>query len=194
MIKLSILIPTLPSRLGTFLPRLLSILEPQVGTKPVEILCFYDNKKRTVGAKRNALLSLAQGEYISFVDDDDRVADTYIEDILGEIYKIPLPDCVVFDCIHTLQGRDPFLCKYGKEFPYSHNEGLWTGLPAHTMCWKRTAITVPFPEADHGEDMYWVKRNVPNIVLQSRIDKVLYYYDFNPDTSETQSPECIRAS
>jgi hypothetical protein len=34
--------------------------------------------------------------------------------------------------------------------------------------------------------MNWVKQAWPNIKVQARIPKVLYYYDANKETSETQ--------
>ena len=81
--KLSILILTLPSRRKTFLDDLLNNLEAQASSYPeVEILVFYDNKKRTVGQKRDGVLSLAKGDYMTFIDDDDSVAEDYIKSII----------------------------------------------------------------------------------------------------------------
>ena len=45
-------------------------LSKQAEGKPVEVLWLGDNYQRTVGAKRNALIDLAQGEYFAFVDDE----------------------------------------------------------------------------------------------------------------------------
>jgi hypothetical protein len=58
--KLSILIPSVPSRRKFFLDRLLDDLEKQIGDRnDVEILVLYDNKKRSLGQKRSDLLNLA---------------------------------------------------------------------------------------------------------------------------------------
>ena len=82
--KLSILICTVPSRVGNFLPAAVTELQRQIdssGQGQVELIYLGDNKQRTVGRKRNDLLQLAQGEYVAFVDDDDRVAPNYISRI-----------------------------------------------------------------------------------------------------------------
>ncbi len=85
----SILICGIPERYHSVQPLLYSLLEAQaISRRPdVELLYFMDNKRRTVGAKRNALLSMAIGEYISFIDDDDEVAPNYVDKIIGTIIK-----------------------------------------------------------------------------------------------------------
>ena len=69
----SILISAIPERFHTVQPLLFSLLETRsVARMPDIELCYLlDNKRRTVGAKRNALLDAARGEYVSFIDDDD---------------------------------------------------------------------------------------------------------------------------
>ena len=44
---------------------------------------FFDNKKRTIGKKRDEMLKLAQGKYVTFVDDDDRISDDYVDEIMN---------------------------------------------------------------------------------------------------------------
>ena len=51
----------------------------------VELLVLIDNKKRTLGAKRNEMIGLAKGEYVVFIDDDDLVSEDYVESILEAI-------------------------------------------------------------------------------------------------------------
>ena len=43
---------------------------------------MFDNKKRSVGEKRQDLLNLAKGQYLVFIDDDDRISDDYISSII----------------------------------------------------------------------------------------------------------------
>jgi len=53
MIQLSILVPTVPSRLTTYYPRIMSDLLKQTENYPeIEIIGLFDNKKRTIGQKR----------------------------------------------------------------------------------------------------------------------------------------------
>lgn len=188
--KLSILILTLPSRRKTFLDDLLNNLEAQASSYPeVEILVFYDNKKRTVGQKRDGVLSLAKGDYMAFIDDDDSVAEDYIKSIIDCLNQNPETDCVVFDTICTIDGGGERHCKYGTEYEYCDRnaDGYWTGKPAHTMVYKRELVqNLSFGDAQVGEDFHWVSQAWPLITHQSRIDKVLYYYKYNSNTTETR--------
>jgi hypothetical protein len=91
---LSILIATIPGRESMF-ARLMSHLWRQSVGLPVEII--YDGSAKdvmSIGAKRQRLIESAQGRYVVFIDDDDWVPDTYVEDILEA--TITLPDCIGF--------------------------------------------------------------------------------------------------
>ena len=77
--KLSILMCAIPERERHQQMEMLS------SHPDVEVISICDNKKRTVGRKRQDLLNLAQGDYITYLDDDDYVADDYIERVLDLI-------------------------------------------------------------------------------------------------------------
>ena len=72
-IKLSILIPSIPSRFRRF-QKLFEKINAQA-TNEVEILGLFDNKKRSIGHKRDALVQMSKGEYVCFCDDDDDVSE-----------------------------------------------------------------------------------------------------------------------
>jgi glycosyltransferase involved in cell wall biosynthesis len=189
-IKLSILVPTVPSRIELFYPKLIKNLVNQIKNyKDIELISFFDNKKRTIGKKRSEMLNLAQGEYVVFIDDDDRIADDYISSIMEALYTNPNTDCVVFDTICCVNGGNKKLCKYGIEFEYGDilNGTEWRGKPSHTMVYKSSiAKKHIFKDLQNGEDYDWVKRAHLDISIQTRINKVLYYYDAEYNTtSET---------
>lgn len=187
--KLSILVPTVPNRLETFYPRIMKVLLEQTkNTGSVEILGFFDNKKRTVGEKRQNLLDLAKGEYLVFIDDDDRISEDYVDSILQAIKENPNCDCIVFDCICKIENGPETYCKYGIEYEYKTVGQNWYGKPAHTMVYKSSiAKKHRYINSNYGEDMDWVKKAWKDIKNQVRIEKVLYYYDCkNKTTSETR--------
>ena len=191
-IKLSILVPTVPNRIDNYYLRLMSDLIRQTAPYPdIELIALFDNKKRSIGKKRDEMLGLAQGEYLVFIDDDDRVSPDYVKDIMTTLYENPDTDCVVFDCICKVNSGPDKLCKYGIEFEYGDILGgkEWRGKPAHTMVYKSSiAKRHPFTDIGRGEDFDWVKRACQDIRIQTRIDKVLYYYDAEYlTTSETTS-------
>ena len=73
--KLSILIPSIPSRIQDRMIPLYHKLQEQIrkldNPKDVELLCVIDNKRRSIGYKRESLVYIARGNYLAFVDDDD---------------------------------------------------------------------------------------------------------------------------
>lgn len=189
-ILLSILIPTVPSRINTFYPKIMNELIKQIKPyKNIELIALFDNKKRTIGQKRNDMLKLVQGEYLVFIDDDDRIDQDYIFEIMNALSNNKDTDCVVFDCICCVNSGHEKLCKYGVEFEYGDifDGKEWRGKPSHTMVYKSSiAKKHSYSYINNGEDVDWVKRACLDIKVQTRIDKILYYYDAEYNsTSET---------
>jgi ubiquinone/menaquinone biosynthesis C-methylase UbiE len=180
---LSILICSLVERNDIFLTRLIRSVQKQIEEKPVELIVFSDNAKRPVGTKRNDLLKLARGKYVSFIDDDDRISETYVDDILEEIINWS-PDVIVFDAQISFNGTNPKLVKYGREYDYCEKPEAYYRHPNHLMVHKRENITEYFKDIKTGEDDEWALRMLPRIVTQSRINKILYYYDYSTSTKK----------
>lgn len=182
MIKLSILVPTVPSRIELFYVKIMKELLKQIEPykNEIELISLFDNKKRSIGKKRQEMINLAQGEYIVFIDDDDRISDDYVSQIMTKLSENPDTDCIVFDSICRVNGGINKLCKYGIEFEYGDiNDGLeWRGKPAHTMVYAASIVkNHQYTDMGSGEDYNWVKRAYLDIKNQTRINKVLYYYD-----------------
>jgi hypothetical protein len=185
-------VATVPRRLRTFYPDLIDKLLNQA-TDEVEVIGLLDNKRRSVGEKRSELLRMAQAPYLTFIDDDDDIAPDYISSILPVLDQNP--DVVVFDCITTVNNRERTYSQYSKQYDYvqwpdpsGEYTYQWRGLPAHTMVWKsEIAKKHVYDDKNYGEDVSWVKRAVKDIVTEVRIDKILYYYNFNDATTETRS-------
>ena len=93
MIKLSILIPTLPQRFEMYEDLRDNLME-QMGQYAEQIeLLTDDSLTDTIGTKRNRLLKEANGEYVCFIDDDDRVASSYVWNIMEALHAHPNVDC-----------------------------------------------------------------------------------------------------
>lgn len=187
-IRLSILIPGITERRETTAKRLLRDLETQVEAKPVEVIYLCDNKKMTCGRKRDILLQIAQGEYLSYIDDDDTVAPTYVSRLLAAIDESGQADVICFrqECTHVETGYVE-MCEYSLKFAYSKGQGWWKGKPAHTMCWKtETALKGSWPDAQFGEDMAWVEQVCAAARTEHRIDDILYFYRFDHRLTATR--------
>jgi len=183
-IDLSILICSLLERRNEFLDHLLNSLERQVnGRKNVEIIVLSDNARKRIGGKRNQAIDIAGGEYVCFIDDDDRVSDDYVDLILKEIQEWR-PDVVVFDAIITTNGEAPKLVKYGREFEHCEKEDAYYRLPNHLMVHRKSNIKEYFMDVRTGEDDEWASRMLDRIVTQQRIEKPLYFYDYRTTTKK----------
>lgn len=192
--KLSILVPSVHTRYmnGTNM-RIQSQLFgewrelPEDQRAEIEILILTDTKSRTIGAKRNDMLDMAQGEYVAFVDDDDRVTPDYLQTLLRATDS--RVDVITFQVEVSLNG-DPTAkpCYYSLDYLSDYNGAdAYYRLPNHLMCVKRDlARKARFPETQRGEDAEYAKRLRPLLRTEHPIHRVLYYYDFNSQTTETQ--------
>lgn len=184
---LSILICSVTNRLES-LGRLIGCIEDQIKDRnDVEILVSIDNKKRTVGEKRNDLLAQSQGKYTAFVDDDDIIEKDYVEQIISKI-KEEKTDVICFDAVRYVDGEKDKQVKYGKQYRKDHEDNAYYyRIPNHLMVFRRdVAITTPYELISFGEDAKWAKDVFRKIETQSTIDKVLYHYYFSPSKTETQ--------
>jgi glycosyltransferase involved in cell wall biosynthesis len=177
-IKLSVLIPSVPERMVQ-LQGMMDKLNKQALNKPVEILVLLENKKRTTGSKRNMLIEQAQGDYVAFVDDDDRVASDYIDSLITAIDEFSGADCIVFDVEVNFNGQFTKVCKYGKEYEYGQDENFYYRRPNHIMCYaRRIASKHKFRDVSYMEDDEWGPRVSNDIVNQARLPAILYFYDY----------------
>ncbi len=192
MVALSILVCSVDTRYKTFLPVIQEQLYSQLyalseaDQDRVEIIILTDNKRMMLGHKRNVMVDIAQGEYIAFVDDDDRVADDYIAELLKATETGA--DSIVFTAEVSLNGEPPLPCYYSKDVKrdYNHKEGYYR-IPNHICCIKRSvSLKSSFPHLLYGEDAGYGKLLLPHLKTEHKIDKVLYYYDYNAETTETQ--------
>ena len=187
--ELSVLIPTIPSRSDNYL-ELMSNLLPQIkNNDQVEILSLSDNHQLSIGEKRNKLLEMARGRYISFVDDDDIISGAYLSEILAAINMHDGVDTINFDIQIELKDTT-ITCKYDlsyKDFAMT-DASCFAGTAWHLHAW-RSAIAkqVKFKDISYQEDMDWVSRVCPLANTQYKIDKVLYSYHYNPFLSESRN-------
>lgn len=180
--KLSILLGSVPTRLKSF--NVIEDLTAQAEGNPVEILYLGDNFTRSVGKKRNDLISLAQGEYVCFVDDDDRVDLEYVNTILAAINNMG-SDCINFHASVTINNGPAKICYYSKKYLNKNTEDSYYRQPNHLMVWKKSIIT-KFPEINIGEDNEFGRIMASKEYTEHNIDKVLYHYDFSSQTTEAQ--------
>ena len=184
--KLSILTPSIPERFQQ-VNRLRKKIEKQIGNLDVEHLILIDNKKRTIGEKRQALVNSANGVFVSFVDDDDDVSDDYVKSIyaaaLGE------PDVITFRQNAKYNDQESEIIFKTENLDTGFNPGGETLRgPWHVCAWRKAAIEgCQFLFCNYGEDLAWSLQARRRVQTTIHIDRVLHYYRHSSKT--TAAPE-----
>ena len=191
--KLSILICAVFERdFSRLVANLMNQIDRQINDQGVEILVLSDNRKRSTGRKRQALLNAAQGDYVTFIDDDDDVSSDYLAEVLMATKSNA--DVIVFNSEAQLLGygfgENPYIVRCGIE--YENQESRMEGdrrvditrKPWHWCIWKTAlAQTASFADTCVDDDWQWLRQLMPKIKTQHRIDRVLHFYQFNCKTS-----------
>ena len=197
-ILLSILTASIPERADK-LEMLTQKITAQIGDLPVEHLVFLDNRKRTIGAKRDALLRIARGTFIAYVDDDDTVSPDYVASLVDAIKIAIAPTAssndqvavitfAQFARVNEAAAKIVFGLRQENQPFIPDTEVLRAAW--HVCAWRRSvAICSHFPESNYGED--WAFAGPLNRIARASIhlDKVLHYYRFNSATTAAPYPD-----
>ncbi|MFO7257958.1 MAG: glycosyltransferase family A protein [Bacteroidota bacterium] len=181
--KLSILIPTLPTR-RHFYERLHGLLTEQINAHPqgnqIEIVTNDTGKEICIGTKRNLLMAAANGEYMAFFDDDDRPGPNYIARLMEGIAQGV--DCCSLHGIITTDGRNPKHFYHSIQYDRMFEQDKVYYRPVmHINCIKtELARQCVFPEWKYSEDSNFAFQLQHKGLLKKEhvIDEVIYYYDF----------------
>lgn len=185
MMLLSLLIPTLSSRTEQCLSLVDSLLDQieqgnYVGL--VEVVTLYDSGEKTIGKKRNELIQMATGKYVCFIDDDDSVANNYVELLMDGIAHDV--DCCSLRGVITWNGDNAELFEHSimyDSYSTTSNAIKYERYPNHLNCIKKEICNqFKYPEINHGEDTDWATQVFKSGLIKSEhyIDAVLYHYKF----------------
>lgn len=177
--KLSILTPTIPERLhqaGKLHATIRQQLRSAGAGHLVEHLILCDDKKRSIGAKRQALADIARGEYLAFVDDDDLIRDGYVARLLAGMEDSP--DVVTFQQRAVWNGLESVV-----EFRLGRGDGPF--MPGgvtlrdawHVCAWRRAVVAgCQFGESNYGEDAVWCRQARRRAKTEFHIPEILHEY------------------
>lgn len=184
-IKLSILIPTIESRREMLLDLVDKLLDQadELGvTDQIEIIPLEGNENKSVGAKRNALLEMAGGDYVAFFDDDDEPSEVYIRRIFEGIAMDK--DCISLKGVITFNGENPAIFEHSIKYcayKETKNDVKYERYPNHLNAIRASiAKQFRFPDIDFGEDTDWATQLFKSGKIKSEhyVDDVLYHYKF----------------
>jgi glycosyltransferase involved in cell wall biosynthesis len=189
-ILLSVLIPSIPRRIDK-LRRLLAQFEKQSDPR-VEVLVFLDNMRRPLGCKRNALMQQAAGEFLCHIDDDDGVADDFVQRILwvieSDLEDWTPSDLIAYDATASLNGAPPFkvTTRLGaeNEQPQHLPDGRYSDIvrtPWTWCAWRSTfARRFSFPTVHDGaEDAFFLRQALPEVKSHRKINAVLFHHYYS---------------
>lgn len=192
---LSILIPTLFTRKKVFnelTDKLMKQIKENNLEDKVEIIAHFDNKTIGLAKKRNNMLKTSSGKFITNLDDDDDIGETYIKDIVDTIIKNTDADLITF--------KQHCNCD-GKQFHVDSDinrsiQGYWKNnilyrYPWIWCAWKRENfkeiyLEDIFKKKIYGEDRFLLEKlkKSERFKKEIKIDKILHYYRYNSKTTE----------
>lgn len=183
MPKLSIIVPTLVSR-RDFRTRLVAELRRQVlefGLEgQVELLVYEDAPPNqiTTGAKRQDCLEKASGGYICCIDDDDRIADNYLQKVFEAMETNP--DCITFCGEMSVDDRKPnyFVISLAIN-KWELKNDVYYRYPHH-LCPIRKDIAKQgkYPSQTYGEDIAYANSIRDMLKTEAHIPEKIYFYDW----------------
>ncbi len=182
-IILSVLICCIPDRFAS-LERCYKKVLSQAEGKPVEVLAFMDNKKRSIGRKRNAMTSLAQGKYFILLDDDDDCSDDYVDELLKAAESDA--DIISFDQLAIVGGLGRSVVNFSLNNPNDefNADGITRRKPFSVCAFKTSKFAkVSFGDKMYGEDMIFSSMAWDMAESEYHIDKILHTYIYDPQVT-----------
>lgn len=136
-----------------------------------------DDKRRSIGLKRDALVQTAKGKYLCFVDDDDDVAAAYVDTLL----KLSESNADVL-CFRSLlrMGAESRIVDFSI---YNENEQVSSAKIVRRrpfpVCAFKTEMArrVRFKDVNYSEDWDWSKRVLKTVKTEAKTRKVLHIYN-----------------
>lgn len=183
---LSILIPSIPERLLEVNTLFYNVQRIMYGYD-TEILMLCDNRRMSIGAKRDKLKNMAIGDYFAFVDDDDKIEENY--HFIAQAIR-QHPDIITFKQKAIINDQSCII-----DFDLTHEENQQfepdkeiKRRPFHVCAWKRKLVQdISFNNSNYGEDWYWCEQALKRIETQVKIDEILHTYIFNSEKSAAEN-------
>lgn len=186
-IRLSILIPSIPSRFD-MANALYQKMLVMAGDREIEIILLLDNKIMTIGEKCNHLKATSRGKYFLFCHDDDEILS------LDELYEATLQnvDVIDFKAICANPDESTFIVTQQLGNPVEHRvqDGVYLDCdrpPFPNCAWASRFKNFDFPDVSYGEDWGFIKKCLEFAKTEHFIDQILFRYNFSPAVTEAST-------
>lgn len=154
-------------------------------TDSIEVVVLRNRGRRSIGEYRQALIEDAAGEYVCFVDDDDRLPPYYCSEILAALKQ--KPDYVGFVVEMWDLSKKPLHHSF-RRYRAIHstrydkwsqnNDALYRHVSHLNPVRRELALCAAF-EGHRAEDHRWADQIVKLVRSEVFIDRPMYLYDFD---------------
>lgn len=153
----------------------------------VQLVGILDTYELKVGEKRNSLIDLCNGQYVMFIDDDDKIAYNFVSKILTGCSS----GCdVVTFCGEYLEGgihHSDFMISKQIVLDYNEHKKMYRR-PNHLCAVRRDiALQCKFPAINFREDSHYSEAINKLIINEYHIPEKLYFYFFDSNKSQTHN-------
>lgn len=184
-VKWSILIATLARRCERLTEGVLADLAPQleqVEAGQIEIVALRNHGEKGLGDIRQRLVEEARGQYLCFVDDDDRLPDYYVSEVLPLLDGV---DYIGWRMQAYLYGISlkPTYHTLDVDHWYETDIAYWRDVSHLNPIRSALAKQCDFRRTSPPEDVAWTDQARPLVMTQHYINRIMYHYYATEDSS-----------
>ena len=148
-----------------------------------------------VSVARNLGISLAKGEWITFIDADDTVSNDFIEKNIPRLNKSILLKCKVVDHSLSISQRGGVVSRTTREFLYEIAFGRVDGFSVSYFYDSKTLKSIRFREDIHFmEDSVFLMEYIKKCEAKEIIEykDAFYFYRNNEESASNSSANVLR--
>lgn len=189
--KWTILVATIGQREVRF-RELLGQLMPQVKKHngEVTVSALWNNGERPLAEVRHDLVQSAESEYVSFIDDDDRVPEYFVDEVVQQLDGVDYVGWQM-QCYVDGSALKPTYHSLRYDHWWDDANGFYRDVSHLNPVATRIAKQVDYRDGQPPEDVAWADRMRGLLVTEHYIDRVMYHYQ-SSSVDSTWQPGSVK--